>query len=401
MKDPHYRKLMDGYLHAWYKFVPRQNKMDSCNCWHVENFNSLSADLTKKMKNVMNFNSLPKLYSKEEVLDILNKIFTYDDTTHFTTRPTNHSFCLPKVNLIGFPKTGSSLLYSNYIQKHRLLAKPHSKEGLFWLALMLMKDEHHQELAVLLYLYHFFSASQMIRDHPDMFTVDATVTTVFATAKPLNEIDKDACIVPLLISKTMPKIKLLISVRDPVNRLWSDFFYFCSPSRWDVLVGFEKSPLEGASLFHNYTVTAIEDFSRCIDSGHTQIHCATVAGSYPGLGSPCKNVRLGVSMYYIHLLKWMRLFPREQLHVIRLKDLTSDPSGTMSKVWAFLDVPPMVDVPPAGKKVRQSGWSQLEGIDGFKMFPQTRKLLGEFYHPYNVRLAELLDDERYLWLNES
>ena len=401
MKDPHYRKLVDGYLHAWYKFVPRQSKMDSSNCWHVANFNPLPSSLAKKMKNMLNFEGLQKLFSKDEVQSILSRIFAYDDTTRFTTALTNHSFCLPNVNLIGFPKTGSSLFYNYYIEQHSLLARPRSKEGLFWLKLMQINDEQYQELAVLLYLYHYFRASQKIRDNPDMFTIDATVTTVFATAKPLSDIDKDACIVPLLISKTMPKIKLLILVRDPVNRLWSDFFYFCSPKRWDDLIGSEKSPFQAASLFHNYTVAAIEEFSRCIKSGHTQIYCATIAGSYAGLSKACQEIRLGVSMYYIHLLKWIRLFPREQLHVIRLEDLTSDASGTMGKVWTFLDVPPMAEITTASKKVRESGWSQLEGSAGFNMFPKTRKLLSEFFHPYNVRLAELLDDERYLWLHEG
>ncbi len=31
------------------------------------------------------------------------------------------------------------------------------------------------------------------------------------------------------------------------------------------------------------------------------------------------------------------------------------------------------------------------------MLPETKKMLQEFYAPYNKRLAELLKDDRYLW----
>ena len=32
-----------------------------------------------------------------------------------------------------------------------------------------------------------------------------------------------------------------------------------------------------------------------------------------------------------------------------------------------------------------------------KMWPKTRKLLDDFYRPFNVKLAELLGDERFMF----
>ena len=32
-----------------------------------------------------------------------------------------------------------------------------------------------------------------------------------------------------------------------------------------------------------------------------------------------------------------------------------------------------------------------------QMMPETRRLLEDFHRPYNVRLADLLDDQRFLW----
>ncbi len=97
----------------------------------------------------------------------------------------------------------------------------------------------------------------------------------------------------------------------------------------------ERTPLVAASVFHNFTVTALQEFSACIESGHTLFHWTTlVVGSFAGTGVACQKARLGTGMYYVHLIK------REQLHVSRLEDIASDPCGTMDKVWNFLGVPP-------------------------------------------------------------
>ena len=47
--------------------------------------------------------------------------------------------------------------------------------------------------------------------------------------------------------------------------------------------------------------------------------------------------------------------------------------------------------------MRANEWKEMDDGAAFEMFPETRKLLREFFHPYNVRLAELLADEQYLW----
>ncbi len=393
LKDPYYKELMDSYLNAWHKFIPHQSKMDASNCWYVENFNTLSANLTKEMRHFVNFYHFEEKYDTEKRDMILSRVFSKGDKAFVSAQPTNHHFCLPNLNLIGFTKTGSTFYY-NYLKAHPLLAEPHTKEGQYWRDIVAVKDQKYRELAAFLYLYHFFDASRQIKENPDMFTIDASVSAAFIPSRPLREVEKDVCLVPLLVSRTMPKMKLLAQTRNPIDRLWSDFLFFCSPRKWKQ----EKTSQVVASVFHNFTVTALQEFSACIESGHTQFHCTALAGSYPAPEAACKKLRLSVSMYYVHLIKWFRIFPREQLHVTRLADLASDPSGTMDKVWDFLGVPPKVK--KIKKKVKANAWNKKKDGEDFKMFPETRKLLADFFHPYNVRLAELLDDEGFLW-NEN
>ncbi len=364
--------------------------MDKSNCWYTSNFNFLPDSLTNQMKALAKFSDMKRDYTIEQRDMILSRIFSNDSRAEFTP----HHFCLPNFNLIGFDKTGSTFLY-NYLKLHPLLATPHSKEGHFWMISMEIDDPKYRELAVLLYLYHFSEASRQININPDMFTVDASVSVAPVTHRPLKQGEKDACVVPLIISKTMPKMKLLAQTRQPVERLWSDFLYFCRPSKAGNL---DTTPYAMASLFHNYTIRALQEFKACTESGHTQFHCTALAGSYPGPQAACKRVRIGISMYYVHLVKWFHLFPREQLHVTRLEDLVSDPSGTMDEVWTFLGVPPQENFQRIGETIKGHKWKN--DFVEFQMLPETRKLLGDFFHPYNVRLAELLGDERYLW-NES
>ena len=89
-------------------------------------------------------------------------------------------FCLPSVYLIGFPKCGTSLLYS-YVASHPLFAKPRWKEGQFWRDYVRTSGRRYKELDVLIYLYHFHDASNIIIKNRRKFTMDASVSTVYGT----------------------------------------------------------------------------------------------------------------------------------------------------------------------------------------------------------------------------
>ena len=396
LDDPHYSTLAGLYLDAWYKFVPHQSQMDASNCWRADNFNPLPTEMTDRLKSLHNFHGFQIEYSEAEIDSIFGKLFNRTQAAIFPSERTQHHFCLPNLNLIGFPKTGSTFFYE-YIKLHPLFGEPHTKEGHLWMDIMEIKDRKYIEFAILLYLYRFGEASREILAHPAKFTIDGSVSTVYATSKPLGSVEKDICLVPLLISKVMPRMKILVQTRHPVDRLWSDFLFFCPPEKWEMIQKSSPTPSELAWLFHNYTLAAIQEFRGCIEAGHTQFHCTALAGSYAGPDAACRVVRIGVSMYYLHLVKWFNVFPQEQLHVIRLEDLAADPDSTMQSVWEFLDLPPQKDFRTIDHKVKANKWSSRSEGHSFKMLPKTRRLLEEFYHPYNIKLAQLLNDERFIW----
>lgn len=317
--------------------------------------------------------------------------------TSLSSHPTDQYFCLPRIFLLGFPKCGTTLLYQ-YIESHPLFAKPRFKESQFWREIVRTDETEYKELEVLLYLFHFFDASKKIKINTKMFSIDASASTVFASSQPYVNIENDVCVVPLLLSKLLPESKLLMIVRNPIDRLWSDFWYFCFRSRWGasgVKVP-ESILLQGSELFHNYTLFAIGEFLNCINIGHSLFHCTTLEGSVAGEDAACSKVRLSLSMYFVHFVRWLSVFPRSQMLVMRIEDLTSNSLIAMKRVWSFLGVFNHNKV--INYKVNSNSVNiNSKYADHFKMWPETRDILRDFFYPYNFMLAKLLDDQQYLW----
>lgn len=345
------------------------------------------------MKLLYRFIDIDKTFEESEMKLTVEKM--KNSTLPATRTVTETHFCLPTTYLIGVAKCGTTLLYK-YIEAHPKVARPHTKEGQFWREFVQTQKKFRREFEVLLYLYHFHNASSMIQKDPSKLTLDASASNIFTTLHPLRQAEKDICIAPLMLSRTLPKVKLLVIMRNPIDRLWSDFWYFCSREHWKNKVP-DTVVLAASEKFHNLTVAAVQQFIRCIDSGHTQFHCTDLAGSYPGKDGACEKVRLGLSLYYIHLVKWYSVFPKDQILRVKFDELVSDPSKTMAKVWPFLGVPAM-NATPIIKPPNANEWIDSSRYrEHFKIWPKTRSLLHEFFRPYNLALAELLQDIDYLW----
>ena len=236
-----------------------------------------------------------------------------------------------------------------------------------------------------------------------MFSIDASASTVHASSQPLVMVEKDICVVPLTLFEALPRSKIIIIMRNPIDRLWSDYWYFCSRNEWksgNEYVIPKHIPPIASELFHNYTVSAIDDFIKCVRSGQTQFYCTTMAGSWPGKKSFCNNVRLGLSIYYLHVVRWFSVFPQSQILLIRTEDLSAHPSTTMNQVWSFIDV--YESSHQIKEKINRNAWiDDSKYSKYFKMWPETRKILWEFFKPYNLRLAKLLNDERFKWTEQQ
>jgi len=391
-----YPTLWKNFMQTWNKYVPLQKDMQS-NCWYSSNIHSLPSSLNLKVKNVYSYKNLSMQFPEIELKAILNSVSELNIST-VSIFPTKKHLCLPLVYLIGFPKCGTSLLYT-YIASHPLFAKPRYKEGQFWRDVIKIKSLRYRELNLLIYLYHFLEASKEISKNNRKFTIDASASTVYAVSSNYDSYEEGVCTVPYLLQHALPNTKILVILRNPVDRLWSDYWYFCSRFSWRVNGEYRipnHIPNIAPILFHNLTLKAIKEFNDCITKSHTEIYCAVAESPIPDHSIACDHLRLGLSIYYFHLIKWFNVFPRKQIKIVRLEDLSISRVATMNTVWNFLGINQMFTLPKFLKNT--NSWIKSPVYkNSFVLLPETKLLLENFFKPFNRKLSVLLDDERYLW----
>lgn len=148
------------------------------------------------------------------------------------------------------------------------------------------------------------------------------------------------------IRRIAPDARLIVMLRDPVARAWSDYNMH--------RVG---NPEEKRSFEQ-----AIDDelSGACIDFRRTYLH---------------------QGIYEPHLCRWQELFPSEQLLILRSEDFFRDSRRVLSQVYSFVGLPPFE---PGDLTALNKGFYQAP------MLPETRSRLRELFRPHNRRLYDLL-----------
>lgn len=114
-------------------------------------------------------------------------------------------------------------------------------------------------------------------------------------------------------------------------------------------------------------------------------------------------VQIGV--YIKHLRKWLKYFPRSQLHFVSMEELTTNPTTELQAIEKFLNIKPFFRKDQfyinqtkgfpcfskyvEGKKYRNSGClSDSKGRPHPVIRDDIRELLQDYYRPYNKELYE-------------
>ena len=107
--------------------------------------------------------------------------------------------------------------------------------------------------------------------------------------------------------------------------------------------------------------------------------------------------RLRIGLYALHINRWLSAFPREQCLFIRMEDYSKHRAQVLNEqIFPFLGLPPMDDSRITNEvKNHNAHGNQVE------MLNKTRLLLKQFHEPFNKKLAELLNDERWEWSDIS
>jgi len=171
--------------------------------------------------------------------------------------------------------------------------------------------------------------------------------------------------VPRRVASTVPCVKVIVVLRDPVTRAHSHY--------WDrVSTGAEPLPtFEAALAAEPQRLHGVDGFD---DPSFR--HFSFEHHSYRAQGR-----------YAAQIERWFDVLPREQILVVKFERLVQDAHEVFDEVLGFLALPAggRVDLTPRNERGRSRA-----------MDPATEASLRGYFAPHNERLVELLGKE-FIW----
>ncbi|WP_428326202.1 sulfotransferase family protein [Nitrosopumilus sp.] len=251
---------------------------------------------------------------------------------------------LPDFFVIGAGRTGTTSLY-HYLDQHPSLSKSAYDELGFF------DVNFHLGLNWYRSLFPSVFTKFRIKLKTDFFmTYDVTPSYV---RRPW---------IAKRIKKLFPKSKLIIVLRNPVDRTYSHYHLHRKFGETRTFEEFIKNEIDDVSKWDvelkddNYFATKVE------------------------------NSSLARAFYAEQLPIWFEQFSKNQILIISSENLASNTRKTMNEIFSFLNLPEY-DVPNI-EKVNVSKKS--------KMNSKTREILLEFFKPYNEQLYDFLN-KKFDW----
>ncbi|WP_428327287.1 sulfotransferase domain-containing protein [Nitrosopumilus sp.] len=161
------------------------------------------------------------------------------------------------------------------------------------------------------------------------------------------------------IKNEIPKIKLIILLRNPIDRAYSN--YNLGKRSGNESLSFEdaiKKEIELLKKNNDFESDKIEKFRR--------------NRSYIAKG-----------LYHNQIRKWLALFSKDQILILNTEDLEENPHQALKKVFGFLGLP--------NEEIKNIQHRKVANYE--KMNVETRQFLSNLFKPYNEKLFRLLEKE--------
>ena len=420
------------------KVIPQQFLRDcSSHCWETEYKINIVPSTTpqKSMKIVGNIGNVTfsQIYSRDFEIRRLDDVFDHQFSSHLV--------CLPKVFLAGFMKCGSTFLdcfLTKLIQVSLSTAAPvhGSKEPRFWVepaSFTHVAVPNASDLGG--YIANFVKGILKIETERLVYNASKFVlvdgSPFYLNGWPRYHMDDDnmtnTCLLPSTMSLLLPKAKYIVIMREPVSALYSSFWFSCvmyNPglSRKNQLKGpdvFHERVMKKVDMFnecmtdksvpalsHPCSLKADSDYGECIVQRFHLLHRCLQAVSFDAYSSDmprCGDIRFDVSLYYVHIQKWLSVIPREQFLFLTLEEMSREVENVTVKILKFLELPLFREITKKAKNFAQHCTQNSQTQFDYKNDHQlqikskTLKLLQKFFHPFKTKLAELIEDTRFLW----
>ena len=267
----------------------------------------------------------------------------FSDSNNVKSEPKNPDFLI-----IGVLKCGTSSLYK-YLTQHPKIVPALQKELYYF-----NRSSQTGEIYWNWYLSNFISTS----NNDSFLTGEATPTYISYQGTAQKVFD------------SLPNIKLIVLLRNPVARIISQYFY-------NVNRGVEKRPLAEVIAWETailQDVTTVADiYQACAISSPQQ---------------KWDQWYLPHSLYVYFLEKWLGLFPQNQCLILQTEILSQNPAMTTNLAFDFLGLPPCETI--KYKKYNQGKYSQGN------LEPNLSSKLANFFQPHNQKLEQYLD-RKFNW----
>ena len=253
---------------------------------------------------------------------------------------------LPDFIIIGTARSGSTSLYYNICQHPCVLSAAYDELGYF-------DSNFHLGLNWYRSLFPTLFSKWVVKQKKQ-FAITGE-DTPFYIWNPL---------VAKRILKILPKIKLIVLLRNPVDRAYSNYHL-------GIRAGSENLSFEDAIQIE------LKKLNEINDEFEHNVEKYTIPRSYIAKG------------FYANQLKiWLELFNSEQLIIISTEDLESNPQGTLDKIYNFLKIPKNHKLIP--EKQKKSSYRKMKN--------ETREFLINLYKKNNAELFSMIG-QKFDWDN--
>lgn len=260
---------------------------------------------------------------------------------------------LPNFLIIGYLKTGTTSLYDYLIQHPQIISasrkEVHFFDGYYHRGINWYKSN---------FATIFYKKRLEMKLKSNVITGEATPNYVYFPDAENR------------IKKIIPDVKIIVILRNPIERAYSDYNYRKKLGRGKLEnVSFEQAVREEIERFSDPKNNFIDD----------------LMDDYKGSDTRLPFVHLGIYMSTIK--KWFDVFKKEQILVLQTEELEENPEKVVKRVFEFLGLEP----------IKISDYKKKNVGNYSVINKETRELLFEFYKAHNSKLEDFLG-EKLNWI---
>jgi len=266
---------------------------------------------------------------------------------------------VPSFIIIGAARAGTTSLYA-YLNSHPNVLPAAKKETVFF------NYAYHPNLD----WYRMYFPT--VLEQEKLKKQKALQNIITGEATPSYLIDPH---VPQRISEMLPDVKLIVLLRNPIERALSHYHH-------NVFFGIEKLPFEQAIKKESERIN--KSFEE-LKNEQFDFNDNIVSYFLRLMTFKTKNYfnfsYLESGKYVEHLKNWLDIFPRKQLLIIKSEDFFDNTKNV------FYDVQDFLDLPHFDLEHYMIHWE----IKHQPMNNNLRKSLSEYFEPYNLKLYNYLN----------